>query len=90
MLYPLWRLLVQVLPDGDPWERLEVVPRLHLYGSGARLDFPKYLVAATAAAAGLAPWAWGGAPARAWLTAAIAGAALGGVAVWLAWPPRAT
>jgi hypothetical protein len=48
------------------------------------------LVAATAAAAGLAPWAWGGAPARAWLTAAIAGAALGGVAVWLAWPPRAT
>jgi hypothetical protein len=47
-------------------------------------------VAAMAAAAGLAPWAWGGAPLRAWLPAAIAGAALGGVAAWLAWPPRAT
>jgi hypothetical protein len=45
-------------------------------------------VAATAAAAGLAPWAWGGAPPRAWLVAAVSGAALAGAVAWLAWPPR--
>lgn len=43
VLLPLWRLLVRVLPVEDPWERLSVAPRLHMYGSGARLDFPKYL-----------------------------------------------
>ena len=43
-------------------------------------------VVATCAAAGLAAWAWGGAPPRAWLMAALAGAAIGGVAAWLAWP----
>ena len=31
------------MPDGDAWERVGVAPRLNLYGSGARLDFPKYL-----------------------------------------------
>jgi hypothetical protein len=31
------------MPEGDPWERVAVTPRLHMYGSGARLDFPKYL-----------------------------------------------
>ena len=43
LVYPVWRLLVQIMPEGDPWERLTVAPRLHMYGSGARLDFPKYL-----------------------------------------------
>jgi hypothetical protein len=45
--------------------------------------------AATAAAAGLAPWAWGGAPASAWGAAAAAGAGLAGAVAALAWPPRA-
>ena len=43
LVYPVGRLLVQIMPEDDPWERLSVAPRLHMYGSGARLDFPKYL-----------------------------------------------
>lgn len=43
LLYPVWRLLVQIMPEDDPWERLAVAPALHMYGSGARLDFPRYL-----------------------------------------------
>jgi len=46
-------------------------------------------VAATAAEAGLAAWAWGEAPASAWLAATAIGAAMGVVAAWLAWPSRA-
>ena len=42
-----------------------------------------------AAAAGLAPWAWGGAPARVCLTAALVGAAIAAVVTALAWPSRA-
>jgi len=42
-LRPVLHLLVRAMPDGDPWERLEVAPRRHMYGSGARLDFSKYL-----------------------------------------------
>lgn len=42
-LRPLWVLLVRAMPDGDPWERLDVAPQLHMYGSGARLEFSKYL-----------------------------------------------
>jgi hypothetical protein len=42
-LQPLWRLMVRTIPDSDPWERLDVAPRLNMYGSGARLEFAKYL-----------------------------------------------
>ena len=47
-------------------------------------------VVATGASGGLAAWAWGNAPMRAWLLATVLGAALGAVAAALAWPPRAT
>ena len=43
VLQPVFRLFVRLMPDGDPWERVGVAPRLNLYGSGARLDFPNYL-----------------------------------------------
>lgn len=45
--------------------------------------------AAVTAAAGLAPWAWGGAPARVWLTGALVGGGLAGGVAALAWPSRA-
>jgi len=45
-------------------------------------------VVATAAAAGLASWAWGNAPTRGWLVATIVGAGPGAIAAALAWPPR--
>lgn len=44
--------------------------------------------AAMTAAAGLAPWAWGGAPARVWLTAALVGAVVAAGVAALAWPSR--
>src|SRR6185437_7190614 len=40
---PLFRLLVRLTPDGDPWERIGVAPKLNLFGCGAHLDFPGYL-----------------------------------------------
>lgn len=43
LLYPVWRCIVWVMPDGDPWERIAIAPRLALYGSGLRVDFPRYL-----------------------------------------------
>lgn len=43
MLRPLFRFLVRVVPADDPWERIAVNPPLREYGSGARLDFAKYL-----------------------------------------------
>lgn len=60
------------------WRRAAVL-RLLLFGC----------VVTSAAAAGLATWAWGKAPLSAWLPATVMGAALGAVAAWLAWPPRA-
>jgi hypothetical protein len=44
--------------------------------------------ASVTAAAGLAPWAWGDAPPRAWLTAGVVGALLALVVCTLAWSPR--
>src|SRR5919202_6588697 len=44
---------------------------------------------ATAAAAGLATWAWSDAPTRAWLSAAAVGAALAAAVGALAWSARA-
>ena len=44
LVYPIWRVLVAIMPDDDPWERLSVAPRLHMYGSGAHIEFPKYLI----------------------------------------------
>jgi hypothetical protein len=43
LLRPLWELVVRRLPVPDPWERLDTQPRLPMYGSGARLDFARYL-----------------------------------------------
>jgi hypothetical protein len=42
-LGPLFRLLIRVVPAGDPWERIDVMPPLLQYGSGARLAFETYL-----------------------------------------------
>ena len=35
--------IIRKLPIDDPWERLATQPKLHMYGSGARLDFAAYL-----------------------------------------------
>lgn len=43
MLRPLWGALIRLMPDGDPWERVNIAPRLDMYGSGARLEFSRYL-----------------------------------------------
>lgn len=43
LLRPLFRFFLRVVPSDDPWERLLVTPPLHEYGSGARLDFARYL-----------------------------------------------
>jgi hypothetical protein len=40
---PVWALAVRYLPVEDPWERLDIQPKLPMYGSGARLDFARYL-----------------------------------------------
>lgn len=44
---PLFRLLHRTLlrltPVDDPWERFNVVPRLHMYGGGSRREFTQYL-----------------------------------------------
>ncbi len=40
---PLWEFTVRHVPIDDPWERLATQPKLHMYGSGARLDFASYL-----------------------------------------------
>jgi len=42
-LRPLYRLLLRTISVPDPWERLELESPLAAYGSGARLDFWKYL-----------------------------------------------
>ena len=42
VIQPLAHLMVRLTPDGDPWERLNVAPRLGSYG-GLRFDFPKFL-----------------------------------------------
>jgi len=38
-----WHVMVRLTPDGDPWERLNVAPRLHMYGGGSRREFSQYL-----------------------------------------------
>lgn len=43
LLRPLWKLLIRLTPEGDPWERLNVAPRLHMYGGGSRREFSAYL-----------------------------------------------
>lgn len=43
VIRPLWEFVVRRIPIDDPWERLTTEPRLHMYGSGARLDFASYL-----------------------------------------------
>lgn len=48
ILRPVFRLYVRRFPVGDPWERLDSVPRLALYGAGARHDFAHYLAGASA------------------------------------------
>lgn len=52
LLRPLWELAVRHLPIDDPWERLATRPKLHMYGSGARLDFAAYLQGETIVAVG--------------------------------------
>ncbi len=39
----MYRLLLRTISVPDPWERLELESPLTSYGSGARLDFWKYL-----------------------------------------------
>jgi hypothetical protein len=46
-------------------------------------------VVAVVAAAGLASWAWGGAPTRVWVTSAVVGAGLAAAVGALAWSARA-
>ncbi len=43
LLRPLWEFTIRHMPIADPWERLDTEPKLHMYGSGARLDFAAYL-----------------------------------------------
>jgi hypothetical protein len=40
---PIWEFVVRQVPIEDPWERLDTQPKLHAYGTGARLDFSHYL-----------------------------------------------
>ncbi len=43
VIRPIWEFTVRHLPVSDPWERLDTRPKLHRYGTGARLDFDAYL-----------------------------------------------
>ncbi len=43
LIRPAWELVIRHLPVADPWERIDRQPRMHMYGSGARLDFSQYL-----------------------------------------------
>ncbi|MDB4908765.1 MAG: hypothetical protein JWO05_3549 [Gemmatimonadetes bacterium] len=43
LLRPIWEFAIRLVPFDDPWERFASQPSLHMYGSGARLDFASYL-----------------------------------------------
>jgi hypothetical protein len=40
---PIFEFAIRFVPIDDPWERFDSQPKLHMYGSGARLDFASYL-----------------------------------------------